>query len=128
MNLFIFGCHGLGGGRVLGASVRKVEDMFQIFPRADIFIMGHDHQRSAVPQIRLIAADGKNDTWSLKQQRQFYCRSGSFMRSYTPDDGGYATGKLMRPSDMGTICGIISVHRMQRDGKDNTILDLEFVV
>ena len=128
MNLFIFACHGLGGGRVLGSSVRKVEDLFQVFPGADIYIMGHDHQRSAVPQIRLTACNGRNDEWKLKQQRQFYCRSGSFMKSYTHDQGGYATGKLMRPSDMGTICGIISAHRQQRDGQDNTILDLEFMV
>jgi hypothetical protein len=127
-DVFIFACHGLGGGRVLGSSVRKVEDLFHIFPRADIFIMGHDHQRSAAPQTRLIHRIGNGGEWQLKQQRQFYCRSGSFMKSYSPNESGYATGKLMRPADLGTICGVISGHRDCKDGKDKNILDIEFLV
>ena len=127
-NIYLFACQGLGGGRVLGSSIRKVEELFYIFPSADLYLMGHDHNRGAIPAPRLKPVEKKDGTLGLKQQRQFFIRSGSFQKSYTPDTGGFATGRLMRPADLGTVCIIGSFHRDQRDGLDNMILDLEVLI
>ena len=109
----IVACHGVGGGRVLGSQVRKVEDLFHIFPGAMIYAMGHDHSRGAWPQNRLFAQKMNGDKIKLRQERQFYCRSGSFMKSYMPDESSYPVGKLMRPSDLGALRIDIGTH--QRD-------------
>ena len=123
--VYIVACHGIGGGRTLGASVRKVEDLFQIFPFADIYMMGHDHQKGAWPQTRLTPIEKKDGTIKMKQQRQYYCRTGSFQKSYEEGTGGYATGKLMRPSDLGTMKIQISFHRDRSKGDDRLITDIE---
>ena len=43
-NIDIVACHGRAGGKRAGASVNQVEDLKGIFPLADIYVMGHDHQ------------------------------------------------------------------------------------
>jgi hypothetical protein len=127
-NVYLFACHGLGGGRVLGSSIRKVEELFYIFPSADLYIMGHDHNRGAMPAPRLKPIERKDGTLGLKQQRQFFIRSGSFQKSYTPDTSGFAAGRLMRPADLGTVCIIGSFHRDQRNDGDTMVLDLEVLI
>jgi len=117
-------CHGLGGGRVLGSQVRKVEDLFHIFPDAMVYCMGHDHSRGAWPQSRLFGTHSKNGV-KLKQVRQFYIRSGSFMKSYQDDESAYPVGKLMRPADLGAIRLELSCHRSTKNGEDELIKDIE---
>ena len=115
LNFPVVACHGLGGGRVLGSQVRKVEDLFQVFPTASIYIMGHDHSRGAWPQSRLIPAYGKDGEITIKQDRQLFCRSGSFMRAYMEDESSYPVGKLMRPSDLGALRIDISLDRTTKN-------------
>jgi hypothetical protein len=120
----IFACHGLGGGRVLGSQVRKVEDLFQVIPSADIYAMGHDHSRGAWPQPRLYPVYGR-DGVRIKQQRQFFCRTGSFMKSYEEGNSGYAVSKLMKPADLGALRLDISFHRDRTNYEDTLITDIE---
>ena len=48
-NVYIVACHGRAGGKRIGTSINQVEDMKAIFPMADIYIMGHNHDRGAWP-------------------------------------------------------------------------------
>lgn len=103
-------CHGKAGGKLLGSSINQVEDMKRIFPTADIYVMGHDHQRFAVPS-SVIIPTFKNKRTYLKQKRQYSCRSGSFLKAYTDNKSEYVTGRLLKPSDLGAIKLEISFHR-----------------
>jgi hypothetical protein len=86
--------------------------------------MGHDHSRGAWPQSRLFGTHSKNGV-KLKQVRQFYIRSGSFMKSYQDDESAYPVGKLMRPADLGAIRLELSCHRSTKNGDDELIKDIE---
>ena len=121
-------CHGTGGGRVLGSSVRKVEDLFHIFPGALIYAMGHDHKRGAWPESRIVAVPDTKGGIKLKQERQFYCRTGSFMRSYCVGESSYPVGKLMRPADLGALRLDLSCHRDRTNEGDAWIKDIEATI
>ena len=123
----IVACHGLGGGRVLGSQVRKVEDLFQVFPTASIYIMGHDHSRGAWPQSRLVPSYGKNGEIKIRQDRQLFCRSGSFMRAYLENESSYPVGKLMRPSDLGALRIDLSIDRSCKDKSDVINRDMKVI-
>lgn len=123
INVFIVACHGKAGGKTEGASVNQLDDMRRIFPVADFYIQGHDHQRYAKPTDVLVPVVASNKEPRLKQKRQFLCRSGSFKKAYTPDTTGYEIGRLLKPADLGALYLEISFHRDQKDGHDNIIID-----
>ena len=121
----IFACHGKGGGKLIGSSINAIDDMTKVINNADIYCMGHDHQRSATP--KTVLSLSTNSGLSLKQKRQFLVRSGSFQKSYEKDKSGFAQGRIMRPADLGAVRLNISTHRDKNDG-DKTILDIEGVI
>ncbi len=124
INLYIVPCHGKAGGKLAGTSISQVDDLTKIFPVADIYIMGHDHQRGAWPKSILIPGSCGA---SLKQKRQFLSRSGSFKKGYCEGVSGYEVGRLLRPSDMGAVVFSISVHR-DRKVTDRLILDIKAII
>ena len=120
ININIVLCHGQAGGRTVGASVNQMDYIRRIFPAADIYVAGHDHQRYAKPDSVLIpSTDGKT-----KQKRQFLCRAGSFKKAYVPGASGYEIGRLLKPSDLGGLMMTIAFHRDKVDG-DRIITDIE---
>lgn len=120
----IIPCHGKAGGKLAGTSISQVADLKTIFPVADLYIQGHDHQRGAWPQAILVSDCCGN----IKQKRQFLARSGSFKKGYVDGVSGYEVGRLLRPSDLGAIVFSISVHRDQRDYSDRLILDIKATI
>jgi len=122
----IFACHGTGGGKLLGTSINKIDDMTQVINNADIYTMGHDHKRSATPKTVLEIFDNSGN-FGVKQKRQYLVRSGSFQKSYEKDSSGFAQGRLMRPADLGAVRLNISSHRDRKEN-DRTILDIEAVI
>jgi len=118
-------CHGKAGGKLKGNSINQVTDLKSIFPLATVYCMGHNHDRGAWPDSVLY---WDSQTGAIKQKRQFYCRSGSFKRAYTPDTSGYEIGRLLRPADLGAIKLRFSVHREQKNNEDRMILYIESVV
>ncbi len=116
----IVACHGKGGGKLAGTSINQVEDLLRIFPDADIYIEGHNHQRGGIPIQRLFAqADRKSGGFDIKSRTQWLCRSGSYMRAYQIGSGGFVSGKLMSPSSLGKITIRVRLNRLkgQEDGK-----------
>lgn len=120
----IIACHGKAGGKLAGSSINQVEDLKRIFPVADIYVMGHDHQRFAVPQTILMGLSYKNKVY-IKQKRQFLCRAGSFLKSYTENASEYVTGRLLKPSDLGALKLEVSFHR-DKNGLIKT--DIEAII
>lgn len=123
-SIHIVACHGKAGGKTFGVTINQVGDLKQIFPAADIYIMGHDHQRGAWPVSVLLPTKTR-----LKQKRQFLCRSGSFKKAYTPGESSYETSRLYRPADLGALKLIISFHRERENAKRDTLItDIEAVI
>lgn len=122
-NVYIVACHGKAGGKRIGNSINQVEDMKAIFPMADLYVMGHNHDRGAWPiDILYPESDGH-----IKQKRQFLCRSGSFLKAYEKGRSNYATGRLLRPADLGALRINISFHRDRSEG-DRIVTDIEAVI
>ena len=122
-NVYIVACHGRAGGKRIGTSINQVEDMKTIFPMADIYVMGHNHDRGAWPIDILYPTSCGN----IKQKRQFLCRSGSFLKGYEKGKSNYVTGRLLRPADLGALKLNISFHRDLEAG-DRIITDIEAVI
>jgi hypothetical protein len=114
-NVDIIVCHGKGGGKRAGASINQVEDLKGIFPLADIYCMGHDHQLWVRPTDVLYKPSGFDD---LKQKTQYLCRSGSFKKAYTPGAASYEVGGLFKPATLGALKLRISIERTRKDRKD----------
>lgn len=124
IRMFIVPCHGKAGGKLMGTSINQVDDLTKIFPVADLYIMGHDHQRGAWPKSILVPFDRGPE---IKQKRQFLARSGSFKKGYCDGVSGYEVGRLLRPSDLGGIVFSVSLHRDLRQG-DRIVLDIRAII
>lgn len=122
-NVYIVACHGRAGGKRIGTSINQVEDLKVIFPMADIYIMGHNHDRGAWPIDILYPTRGGK----IKQKRQFLCRSGSFKKAYEEGKSAYEVGRLLRPADLGALKLNISFHRDKDEG-DRIITDISAVI
>ena len=120
-------CHGKAGGKTFGATLNQVGDLKAIFPIADIYCMGHDHQRAALPVSVLVPTHG-NGVYSIKQKRQFLCRSGAFKKAYCPGEHTYEVGRLFKPADLGALRMTIGVHREEKKGTDRLITDIEATI
>lgn len=88
--------------------------------------MAHDHNRGAWPISSLIPS--KAVDWSIKQKRQWLCRSGSFKKGYHPGLAGYEVGRLLRPSDLGALQLQVGLYRVQRAGSDITYPDIKAII
>ena len=117
-------CHGKAGGKTFGVTINQVGDLKTIFPVADIYCMGHDHQRTAHPVSVLVPTYTKTEGHTLKQKRQYLCRSGAFLKAYQDGSDSYEIFKLYKPSDIGALKMTISFHRDTKDGADRRILDI----
>lgn len=123
-------CHGKAGGKTFGITLNQVGDLKQIFPAADIYIMGHDHQRGAWPVSVLVPSQkkvGGSSIYSLKQKRQLLCRSGSFKKAYEPNGKGYEVSRLLRPADLGALELLVKFHRDYKEG-DRIVTDLHAII
>jgi hypothetical protein len=116
-------CHGKAGGKTYGVTINQVGDLKTLFPIADIYCMGHDHQRTAHPCSILVPMNG-NSGYKIKQKRQFLCRSGAFVKAYQNESDSYEIFRLYKPSDLGALKMTVSFHRDQKDGEDRMITDI----
>lgn len=116
-------CHGKAGGKTAGITINQVDDLRRVFPVADVYCMGHDHERGAWPKSVIIPTHGGGGH-RLKQKRQFLCRSGSFKKGYEDGVPGYEVGRLLKPSDIGALKLRISFHRDRKHKDDRVITDI----
>ena len=98
----IVAAHGKAGGKLVGASVNQVNDLRVVFPEADCYIMGHDHNKSATP-VTILTVINHNGFLVVKEKCQYLCRSGSFLKAYIANQKSYAVKPLYRPCSLGWI-------------------------
>jgi hypothetical protein len=100
----IVACHGKAGGKLAGTSFNQVEDLQRVFPGANMYLMGHDHNRGVRPTSKLFGEINKHTgVVVVKEREQLLCRTGSYQKAYEPGRGGYITRMLKAPSALGTI-------------------------
>lgn len=116
-------CHGKAGGKTFGITINQVGDLKSLFPVADVYCMGHDHQRAAQP-ISILIPLKCNGGYEIKQKRQFLCRSGAFVKAYQNGSDSYEVFRLYKPSDLGALKLVINFHREQKDSGDRHITDI----
>lgn len=99
----IWAHHGTGGSRLIGSSLNRVDQMRE-HAEADIYIMGHDHKRAAVPaQPRLYLSPCANGEMKIKQRQAYLVRSGSYLASYVPNEKNYNVDAGRGPSSLGHV-------------------------
>lgn len=98
-------CHGKAGGRLVGSPINQVDHLRGIFPGADIYIMGHDHTRGAIPVSCLHAPHitVNSEKFVIKQKRQWLCRSGCFLKGYVEREQSYPVKSLYKPTEIGYV-------------------------
>lgn len=116
-------CHGKAGGKTAGITINQVADLKPLFPVADIYCMGHDHQRGAWPSTCLVPTNGPHG-YKIKQKRQMLCRSGTFVKAYQDNSNSYEIFRLYKPSDLGALKVTIGFHRDQSGGEERVITDI----
>ena len=122
----IFAHHGRGAARLIGSSLNSVEQMTGVAV-ADLYCMGHDHQRAVAKGNRLSLAEGGGSV-CLKDRTFVLARSGSFLRGYMPGHHSYVAKGAMKPSDLGAVKIIMTPtrerHRLPNRRYDNFTIRL----
>jgi len=117
--------HGKAGGKLAGSTINQVDDLRAIFPDADVYIMGHDHRKVAVPVTVLkVHCRYKGKGLMVKQKRQWLTRSGAFLRGYVEKKANYIVRALLRPTDLGIIKILCRGNRDNTGGKDIVTSDI----
>jgi len=123
----IFCHHGRGGGRTAGGSMNPLELAAAKF-RADIVLMGHDHQRGVRMCPVLECERGPGDHWRIKERNVVVARTGSFLKSYEPGKPSYSVDALMNPSSIGSLKLLLRPMRRRQTRDDTRWVDIEAVI
>ena len=106
--------HGLGASRLLGGSVNRVMQ-FNEWIDADLFLMGHDHQKIVGERERLkLSYSQRSGKLKLAYRKVVSARTGSFLRGYLPDKPSYVAARALPSSTLGTIKIELTPRRQQK--------------
>lgn len=97
--LDLYAHHGKGAARLLGGSLNRVQQMAESV-EADIYLMGHDHKGPIAfnPRLRLSESGGN---MAVVERKQFFGRTGSFLRGHVPGEVSYVSDGCMNPANIG---------------------------
>lgn len=106
----LFAHHGAGAARLIGGSMNRVQQMAE-GAEADIYAMGHDHKRGALPaQPRIFLA--KQDRFGglrVEYREPILIRSGSFLASFKDGCSSYNVDACRPPSSLGHVELLVTV-------------------
>ena len=129
VNVDIVAHHGLAGGSSAGATLNQIDKLRKIFPIADIYFMGHSHDRGIWPKSTLVLQNsGRRGNMIVKQKRQLLCRTGSFLCGYVDGEESYVADRLYPPCELGTIKLEIKLKRERVGGSETTTADIHGTV
>lgn len=98
----IWAHHGQGAAQTKGGSLNRVEKMMSSAD-ADIYLMGHDHERGAIKDMRFYLKRQPNGTVVTKEKQRIYGRTGSYLLAYKDGKASYVADKALRPKVLGHI-------------------------
>lgn len=126
LSLDIWAHHGMGAARLVGGSFNRVQQMAET-AEADIYIMGHDHKRGALPVNRLrLSGNGQN--MRLVNRKIYLVRSGSFLRGYVPGERSYVADGAMSACDLGVVPVMLTPQRVSTKGEEDRWIDIKAIV
>lgn len=124
--LDIFAHHGKGAARLVGGSLNRVAQMVE-GAEADIFIMGHDHKRGAVPMSpRLYLDNTSREGLKVRQRETWAIRSGSFLASFRDNEVNYNVDACRTPCSLGHVELILTPQR--KDAKEGAGFKIQSLV
>ena len=95
--------HGKGAARLVGGSINRVDQMREA-AEADLYVMGHDHNRMAVPaKPRLFLRNTSRGGLEVKQRQSYLIRSGSYLASYEDGQSNYNVDEARNPCSIGHV-------------------------
>lgn len=124
----IFAHHGAGASRLIGGSINRVQQMAEGV-EADIYAMGHDHKRGAVPaQPRLFLRQSIGSELVVEQREPVVLRSGSYLASYENNVVNYNVDSCRAPSSLGHVEILVNVKRVDRNKNANVEVEMRTLV
>ena len=107
----VFAHHGQGAARMVGGSLNRVAQMAE-GAEADIYAMGHDHQRAAVPGTprMFLAHDSRNVSQRLCERETWNIRSGSYLVGTKPNCVSYNVDAQRANRNLGHVELQITLH------------------
>jgi hypothetical protein len=118
----VFAHHGKGFGRLVGSGLNNVQQMSEIAD-AQIYLMGDNHQKSLAYSDRMYLAGGKG-RYYVRNRKQLYARTGSFLNGYKDGAASYVTDKLLNPTNLGTIKIELTPHVARNETGQEYFIDI----
>lgn len=100
LDLFVH--HGKGAARLVGGSINRVAQMIE-GTQADIFVMGHDHKKGALPTSRIFLQNTSRGGLEVRHRDVWNVRSGSFLASYRDGEVNYNVDAARGASCLGHV-------------------------
>ncbi len=95
----IYAHHGYTSARTSGAKVNRIQDLAQIFPNMNLYLMGHVHlSREAPPQTQLYADQKMN----IIHHEERFVFTGSYLRGFMPGAASYVEARGYTPTSLGS--------------------------
>ena len=100
----VFAHHGKGGSaRTVGGTLNTVAQV-AAYMDCEIYLMGHDHQRAAVPLPPLLGLrHNSRGEWKLAERDRWVGRTGSFLKAYVDGQSSYNVDAGRGPCSIGHI-------------------------
>jgi predicted phosphodiesterase len=122
MSVDVWAHHGMGAARLVGGSMNRVQQMAEA-AEADIYLMGHDHKKSAGMTNRL-RLQGKGQNLKLSHRKILMARTGSFLKAYVEGKPSYIVDKAMNPTDLGVVKIELTPRRENKSGWKEEYVDI----
>jgi hypothetical protein len=123
VSIDIFAHHGKGAGQTVGGKLNAVEKLASI-AEADIFLMGDNHARGCVPMGDKLRIVGSGGALSLRSRQSWIGRTGSFLKSYEPNQVSYVVDAALAPANLGWIEFKLTPRRIREGGVDRSTVDI----
>jgi hypothetical protein len=119
VNFDVYMHHGWTAARTKGAKINHIYDLANIFPYANLYLMGHVHQLGIADKKASLYVDSKLE---IRDHLQWFVFAGSFLRGYVKDQTSYIEEKTYPPTLLGSP--ILTV--APRKGKETVSFDIDY--
>lgn len=120
----IFAHHGRGAGQTAGGRMNSVEKLAGVAD-ADIYLMGDNHARGALPIGDKLRLHTNANGVSLRSRTSWIARTGSFLRGYVDGESTYVVDGAMKPASLGWVEFYLTPKRHTDKDHDITTVKIE---